>query len=218
MDRESVGEASTAPNADIFSSYQQQYDSSGYPENPESQELTRQYRRAHNDILKTVGLYARDQTEGQSINSRLDSQRKPALEKSAVNAVVRENEVGLLVLSTDKSLLYLSNMCTGGLRHRLQVSGPSQEFVAVRSHYFQAYRFYSGIPLTQILKAEWKHFGITKFLFAGAPAGLTYLILETFLLWASEELIVIITRRILRFSDSRNRKTLERRLFYLCYL
>lgn len=133
---ESAGEASTAPDAETFSSYQQQYDSSGYPENPESQELARQYRRAHNDILKTVGICARVQAEGQSIKSRLDSQRKPALEKSAVDAVVRENEVGLLVLSADTSLLYVSNMCTSGLRHRLQASEPSPGLVAVRSHYF----------------------------------------------------------------------------------
>ena len=133
---ENSGEASTGPNAETLSGYQQQYDSSGYPENLESKALSRQYRRAHNDVLEMVGICVGVQAEGQPIKSRLDSQRKPTLEKSAVDSVVRENEVGLLVLSADTSLLYLSNMCISGLKHRLQASGPSPGIVAVRSYYF----------------------------------------------------------------------------------
>ena len=83
-----------------------------------------------------VGICVGVQAEGQPIKSRLDSQRKATLEKSAVDAVVRENEVGLLVMSADTSLMYLSNVCTSGLRHRLQASGPSPGFVASRSYYF----------------------------------------------------------------------------------
>ena len=98
--------------------------------------MSRQYRRAHNDVLEMVGICVGVQAEGQPIKSRLDSQRKATLEKSAIDAVVQENEVGLLVLSADTSLLYLSNMCTSGLRHRLQASGLSSRLVAGRSYYF----------------------------------------------------------------------------------
>ncbi len=133
---ENSGETSTTPNTETSSAYQQQYDSSGYPENLESKALSRQYRRAHNDVLEMVGICAGVQTEGQPIKSQLDSQRKPTLDKAAVDAVVRENEVGLLVGSADISLLYLSNMCTIGLKHRLQASGPPPGLVAVRSYHF----------------------------------------------------------------------------------
>ena len=133
---ENSGETSTAPNTETSSGYQQQYDSSGYPENLESKALSRQYRRAHNDVLEMVGISVGVQAEGQPIKSQLDSQRKPILDKSAVDAVVRENEVGLLVGSADISLLYLCNMCTIGLKHRLQASKPSPKLVAVRSYYF----------------------------------------------------------------------------------
>ena len=216
---ENSPETSTAPNTETSSSgYQQQYDSSGYPENLESKALSRQYRRAHNDVLQMVGICAGVQAEGQPIKSQLDSQRKPTLDRSAVDAVVRENEVGLLVGSADMTLLYLSNMYTIGLRHRLQASGPPPELVAVSSYWFQAYRFYSGNPLTRIFKAEWKHFGIMKFLFAGAPAGLTYIFLDMFSLWAIEEFIQLIARRLLRWSDPRIHKTLKRLLYNSCYL
>ena len=120
---ENCRETSTAPKTETSSGYQQQYDSSGYPENLESKALSRQYRRAHNDVLEMVGISGGVQAEGQLIKSQLDSQRKPKLDKSAVDAVVRENEVGLLVGSADISLLYLCNMCTIGLKHRLQASG-----------------------------------------------------------------------------------------------
>ena len=83
-------------------------------------------------VSRSVDVQAEDQTT----KSQLDSQRKPTLEKSTVDAVVQENEVGLLVLSADTSLLYLSNTCTSGLRHRLQASGPSPGLVAVHSYYF----------------------------------------------------------------------------------
>lgn len=133
---ENSGKTSTAPNTDPSTGYQQQYDSRGYPENLESKALSSQYRRAHNDIAEMVGNYAGVQAEGQSIKSQLDIQRKFTLDKSALEAVVRENEVGLLVGSADISLLYLCNMCTIGLKHRLQASGPSPGLVAIRSYYF----------------------------------------------------------------------------------
>ena len=133
---ENFGETSTTFNTEIPSSYQQQYDSSGYPENLESIALSGQYRRAHNDVLEMVRTYVGVHAEGQSIKSQLDSQRKSMLDKSAVEAVVRENEIGLLVGSADISLLYLCNMCTIGLKHRLQASRSSIGLVAVRSYDF----------------------------------------------------------------------------------
>ena len=133
---ESPRESSTASDTEIYSGHQQQYDGSGYPENLESKALSGQYRRAHNDVLEVVRTYGGVQAEGQPTKSQPASQRKSILDKTAVEAVVQENEIGLLVGSAGISLLYLCNMCTIGLKYRLQVSGCSPELVAVRSYYF----------------------------------------------------------------------------------
>lgn len=44
-----------------------------------------------------------------------------ALDKSKVNGIITENEVGMLVGFTEGALDYLVAMCTLGLRYRLQV-------------------------------------------------------------------------------------------------
>ena len=101
--------------------YQQQYDSSGYPENLESRALSRQSRRAQNDVLATVGVCVGVNAEGQPIQSQLDGLKKPVLDKSKIDAVVRENEIGLLVSSADNTLVSLASLYAVGFRHRLQV-------------------------------------------------------------------------------------------------
>lgn len=101
--------------------YQQQYDSSGYPENLESRALSRQSIRAQNDVLATVGVCVGVNAEGQPIQSQLDGLKKPVLDKSKIDAVVKENEIGLLVSSADNTLVSLASLYAVGFRHRLQV-------------------------------------------------------------------------------------------------
>lgn len=100
-------------------SYQQQYDRKGYPENPTSRALSRQSRRAINDILTTVGVCVGVDADGQ-IRPVQDGSLA-ALDKPRVTGVVRENEIGMLVGFTEVALDYLAGMCITALRHRLQV-------------------------------------------------------------------------------------------------
>lgn len=100
--------------------YQQQYDSSGYPENFESRALSRQSRRAQNDVLATVGVCVGVNADGQPIQSQLDDLRNHVLDKSQIDAVVRENDIGLLVSSADNTLV-LASLYAVGFRRRLQV-------------------------------------------------------------------------------------------------
>ncbi|KAL2040070.1 hypothetical protein N7G274_006973 [Stereocaulon virgatum] len=150
--------------------YQQQYDSSGYPENVESRALSRQSRRAQNDVLVTVGVCVGVNADGQPIQSQLEDLRNHVLDKSQIDAVVRENDIGLLVSSADNTLV-LASLYAVGFRRRLQT-----------------FRFYSGVPLTHIVRTEWDQFGLLRLFFAGRPASLTYTAMLTAQSFAMEEL------------------------------
>ena len=102
-------------------SYQQQYDRKGYPENATSRALSRQSRRAINDILTTVGVCVGVDTDGQ-IRPVHDG-RTAALDQSKITSVIRENEIGLLVGFAEAALHDLAGMCITGLRYRIQVRG-----------------------------------------------------------------------------------------------
>ncbi|CAF9915683.1 hypothetical protein IMSHALPRED_002673 [Imshaugia aleurites] len=140
-------------------SYQQQYDRKGYPENPASRALSRQSRRAINDILATVGVCVGVDADGQ-IRPVHDGSTA-ALDQSKISGVIRENEIGMLVGFTEEALDELAGMCTTGLRNRIQT-----------------FRFYSGVPLTAIIKSEWIHLGFLRGLFAGGPADTAYIVLN----------------------------------------
>lgn len=101
--------------------YRQQYDRKGYPENPASRFLSRQSRRAINDVLTTVGVCVGVDADGQ-IRPVHDGSIA-ALDKSKVAGVIRENEIGMLVGFVEAALDDLAGMCTIGLRYRLQVCG-----------------------------------------------------------------------------------------------
>ncbi|KAF6227240.1 hypothetical protein HO133_008682 [Letharia lupina] len=140
-------------------SYQQQYDRKGYPENLASRALSRQSRRAINDVLTTVGVCVGVDADGQ-IRPVHDGSIV-ALDKSKVTGVIRENEIGMLVGFTEAAVDNLAGMCTTGLRYRLQT-----------------FRFYSEVPLTAIIKSEWLTLGFFKGLFAGSAADTVYIFLN----------------------------------------
>lgn len=101
--------------------YRQQYDRKGYPENAASRALSRQSRRAINDVLTTVGVCVGVDADGQ-IRPVHDGSIA-ALDKSKVTGVIRENEFGMLVGFMEAALDDLAGMCTVGLRYKLQVCG-----------------------------------------------------------------------------------------------
>lgn len=107
------------------------------------------------------------------------------LDKTKVTGVIRENEMGMLIGFTDAALDNLAGMCTTGLRDRLQT-----------------FRFYSGTPLTTIIKSEWTNSGVLKALFAGGPAETAYVFLNAGRLFGMSMLIERLTGRLDILCDS----------------
>lgn len=103
------------------SSYEQQYDSKGYPVNNASRSLSRESRRAMNDVLATVGVCVGIGADGEKVT--MNDRNKPSFDNTVVDSVRVENELGLMVDSIDIMLVSLSNMFTIGMRQRLQVCG-----------------------------------------------------------------------------------------------
>ena len=108
-----------SPFAEI-SSYQQQYDSRGHPEHPASRELSRQSRRAMNDVLATVGVCVGVNQAGHKV--AVGDRSKPAVERATIDAISTENSIGLIIGSIDLALISLAGVATVGLKQRLQVS------------------------------------------------------------------------------------------------
>lgn len=61
----------------------------------------------------------------------------------------------------------------------------------------QAFRFYSGVPLLEIIRIEWKHFGPWKFLLAGTPANVLYHTLDICRIYAIRLLYNFMIRHVL---------------------
>lgn len=100
-------------------SYEQQYDKKGYPVNKASRELSRESRRAMNDVLTTVGVCVEVDADGQKMT--MNDRKRPSFDNTIVESVRKENELGLIVDDIDMMLVSLSDMFTIGLRQRLQV-------------------------------------------------------------------------------------------------
>lgn len=114
------------------SHYEQQYDSRGYPENAASRGLTRQSRRAMNDILATVGVCVGVGADGHKMT--INNQSRPSFDRAVIDSITVENEIGLVVDSADMMLVSLASMFAIGLRQRLQVC-----WTSFRSPCFAAY-------------------------------------------------------------------------------
>lgn len=97
----------------------QQYDRQGHPENFVSRELVRQSRRAQNDVLTTVGVCVRVDKETKRVvthGNDDDADLRPA-----VGAIMKENEYGLFLSTSDWALFSITNLYLLGLRQRMQV-------------------------------------------------------------------------------------------------
>lgn len=138
----------------------QEYDRQGHPENSVSRDRVRQSRRAQNDVLTTVGVCVRVDKGVKSLvthgNDGDDDNLRPA-----ISAIMKENEHGLFLSTTDWFLFSMSNMCLLGLRQRMQVFG-----------------FYSRVQFGSIVRTEWKRFGAVHFIFAGTVASLAFRYIE----------------------------------------
>lgn len=99
--------------------YEQQYDGRGYPQNAASRELTRQSRRAMNDVLATVGVCVGVDAHGQKIT--INDRGRPSFDRAKIDSITTENEIGLVLDSADMMLVSLARMFTVGFRQRLQV-------------------------------------------------------------------------------------------------
>ncbi|MCJ1464363.1 hypothetical protein MMC07_002976 [Pseudocyphellaria aurata] len=115
------------------------------------------------------------------------------MDDAKVKAVRRENEIGLLIAAADLGLFCLANSCLLGLRHRMQVGE-------------KVPRFYTGVPVVEILKIDWKHLGPSQFLFGGTPASLAFLILDLGRNYLIRSLYNGFTRRVIWKVRSRKRR------------
>lgn len=101
--------------------YVQQYDRRGYPQNLASRLLSRQSRRAQNDVLASVGVCVDERATGLSAPPQFVKKHHSA-EKSKIKLIKRENEIGLSIAAADFGLFCLAGVFLLGLRHRMQVS------------------------------------------------------------------------------------------------
>ncbi len=99
----------------------QQYDRRGHPENLESRTLLRQSRRAQNDVLATVGVCVGVDENGKAVQPQVNRRNSDSNDTSKVQSVMRENELGLLLVGADTGLFFLGTFWVLGLRQRLQV-------------------------------------------------------------------------------------------------
>lgn len=103
--------------------YIQQYDHKGYPENLASRLLSRQSRRAQNDVLATVGVCVVDERANLcAVPPKQHTRNNQSIEKSRIRLIRRENEIGMSIAAADLGLFCLSSIFLLGLRHRMQVS------------------------------------------------------------------------------------------------
>ena len=102
--------------------YIQQYDHKGYPENLASRLLSRQSRRAQNDVLATVGVCVVDERANLCAVPPKHTRNNQSIEKSRIRLIRRENEIGMSIAAADLGLFCLSSIFLLGLRHRMQVS------------------------------------------------------------------------------------------------
>ncbi|KAI9795355.1 MAG: hypothetical protein M1833_007203 [Piccolia ochrophora] len=144
-----------SPNAS--EQYVQQYDARGHPTNPASRSLVRSQIRAQNDVLATVGVCV----GVKNANKQTDSQPRFKSEKEHLDSIMRENEIGLVVSTTDLGLHFFGTWWIHGLRNRLQT-----------------FPMWSDIYLRDMARLQLKHYGVWSFFLAGMPAHIVFLLLN----------------------------------------
>ncbi|KAL2809932.1 hypothetical protein BJX63DRAFT_331828 [Aspergillus granulosus] len=121
--------------------YVQHYDERGHPVNPESKSFGKELRRAKNDILSTMGIVvSEDANRGRN-------------EQQKIDAIVAENDYGLIMVTLDQISVFLGSWWTTSLTSRIQT-----------------FRSYTHTPIMRIMSQERASLGTFGFYFAGVPA------------------------------------------------
>ncbi|KAL9122331.1 MAG: hypothetical protein Q9187_001104, partial [Circinaria calcarea] len=153
--------------------YFQQYDVRGHPENPTSRSALRRSRKAHNDVLATVGVCVNVDKNGRLV-SATDTTLTCA-ERKVLYSIAVENEVGFW-LGASTAIFACFAAFPQGLRQRLQVDHVL--CVLIVANQLQTYRQYSSMSMVEICCSEWKRFGPAKYLFAGLPGYFLFQVLD----------------------------------------
>ncbi|KAL8843589.1 MAG: hypothetical protein Q9170_000093 [Blastenia crenularia] len=131
--------------------YVQQFDDRGYPQNLDSQALSRLSRRAQNDVLATVGVILgpdHDIHDATIVPTRASGIHKKELFQQTQEDAAEGTKIAFThMCMSDYTLGRMTYM-----RNRLQT-----------------FRFYSGVPLLEILKIEYETSGPLLLLFGGLP-------------------------------------------------
>jgi hypothetical protein len=90
----------------------QQYDARGHPVNPESRSLGREFRRAKNDILSTMGIVVSGEDRNTSIPN----------EQQKINQIASENDFGLVITTLDQLFVFFGTWWTSSFTGRVQVN------------------------------------------------------------------------------------------------
>ncbi|KAI9724444.1 MAG: hypothetical protein M1812_000512 [Candelaria pacifica] len=142
--------------------YSQRYDARGHPINPESRTLARISVRAHNDVLATVGACV---DVGSDVKGPDDDSGTLAatskVDRERIEAVMTENELGLIISTFDTCLVFLAQWAFVGIKFKLQT-----------------FRLYSTMSFRQMWSFQRNRFGFMGMFFANVPALLTHTVLN----------------------------------------
>jgi hypothetical protein len=120
--------------------YVQQFDEKGHPEHRAAKVAAKEFRRAKNDVLETIGVVVKKEKQ--------ESTRRRTTEKDKVSALLRENSYGPWLKALDSGLTLLSLWWLMSLRSRFQVCWKSEPFdnmltrIARLSEPSRAYHFW----------------------------------------------------------------------------
>jgi hypothetical protein len=93
--------------------YVQQFDDKGHPENRAAKAAAKEFRRAKNDVLETIGVVVKKEKQ--------ESKRRQSTEEKKVAALIRENSYGPWLKLADSGITLLSLWWLISLRSRFQV-------------------------------------------------------------------------------------------------
>ncbi|KAI4263791.1 MAG: hypothetical protein L6R42_001080 [Xanthoria sp. 1 TBL-2021] len=171
--RDYAADFQSQPSSQGDDLYVQQYDNRGYPQNISSRALSRQSRRAQNDVLATVGiLLSPDQFVQETPHAKGQSEPSSVQTQQDVEDVATESKLGYTLYNSYLALDIFSRSRMTCARHRIQT-----------------FPFYTGVPLHRILNTEWKVFGPLRFLTDGLSGDFL-----TFLMFDSQDMFYELSR------------------------
>ncbi len=114
--------ASTFNNDGRVRDQPQRYNARGHPFNPDSRALARMSVRAHNDVLATVGACVEVGPDVKFGDEGLGTlATMPKVDRERVDAVMTENELGLIISTFDTCFVFLAQWAFVGIKFKLHV-------------------------------------------------------------------------------------------------